>query len=112
MSQIAVPTDLVLSVRHLTVDLPPGMERRHAVEDISFDLPAGQILCIIGESGSGKSVTANTIMGLLPPAIKASAGEIHFQGIDILKAAKRRCASCAGASSRSSSKTRSRRSIR
>ncbi len=56
------------------------------MEDISFDLPAGQILCIIGESGSGKSVTANTIMGLLPLAIKASAGEIHFQGIDILKA--------------------------
>ena len=90
MSQIAVPADLVLSVRHLTVDLPPGMERPHAVEDISFDLPACEILCIIGESGSGKSVTANTIMGLLPPAIKASAGEIRFQGIDILKAGEAR----------------------
>ncbi|MBT9369980.1 ABC transporter ATP-binding protein [Rhizobium sp. CSW-27] len=84
MSQISTSADVVLSVRNLTVDLPPGMERTHAVKDISFDLHAGEILCIIGESGSGKSVTANTIMGLLSPAIKVSAGEIHFKGINIL----------------------------
>ncbi|SIQ48806.1 peptide/nickel transport system ATP-binding protein [Rhizobium sp. RU35A] len=86
MSQTSTSADVVLSVRHLTVDLPPGMERAHAVKDISFDLHAGEILCIIGESGSGKSVTANTIMGLLSPAIKVSAGEIHFKGINILAA--------------------------
>lgn len=86
MSQPSTSQDVVLSVRNLTVDLPAGMERIHAVDAISFDLHAGEILCIIGESGSGKSVTANTIMGLLAPSIKVSAGEIHFRGMDILKA--------------------------
>jgi peptide/nickel transport system ATP-binding protein len=71
-----------LSVRGLTVDLPRGMERRHAVENITFDLLDGQILCIVGESGSGKSVTANTIMGLLPRAIPVSAGAIQLGGPD------------------------------
>ncbi|MFB9949215.1 ABC transporter ATP-binding protein [Rhizobium puerariae] len=62
------------------------MERRHAVSNISFDLNPGEILCIIGESGSGKSVTANAIMGLLPPAIRVSAGSITFNGTDMLAA--------------------------
>lgn len=77
--------DTVLSVRNLTVDLPKGMERAFAVRDISFDLPRGEILCVIGESGSGKSVTANAMMGLLPPLIRVSSGEILFQGQDLLK---------------------------
>ncbi|TCQ03131.1 peptide/nickel transport system ATP-binding protein [Rhizobium sp. PP-F2F-G36] len=84
MSQKPASSDVVLSVRNLTVDLPVGMERAHAVSNISFDLRSGEILCIIGESGSGKSVTANTIMGLLPPSIRVSGGEIHFKGMDIL----------------------------
>ncbi|WP_244422110.1 ABC transporter ATP-binding protein [Bradyrhizobium sp. ORS 285] len=79
-SQTAGPVAPALSVRGLTVDLPRGMERRHAVENISFDLLDSQILCIVGESGSGKSVTANTIMGLLPRAILVSAGAIQLGG--------------------------------
>lgn len=75
----------VLSVRNLTVDLPKGMERKHAVQDISFELPRGEILCVIGESGSGKSVTANALMGLLPPLMHVSSGEILFQGQNLLK---------------------------
>ena len=78
--------DTMLSVRGLTVDLPKGMERAHAVSDISFDLKAGQILCIIGESGSGKSVTANAIMGLLPRTIRVSAGSIKLQDRELTAA--------------------------
>lgn len=75
---------LALCVRGLSVRLPKGMERTHAVEDVSFDLRRGQILCVIGESGSGKSVTANTIMGLLPKAISVSAGSISLEGREIV----------------------------
>ena len=86
-SAAAVPQrDVVLSVADLTVSLPKGMERTHAVRDISFDLKQGEILCIIGESGSGKSVTANAIMGLLPSVIKVTQGSIRFQGVDLVTA--------------------------
>ncbi|WP_368517121.1 ABC transporter ATP-binding protein [Rhizobium sp.] len=80
------PNDPVLSVRGLTVSLPKNMERVHAVQDITFDLMQGEILCIIGESGSGKSVTANAIMGLLPSIIKVTAGTIRFKGANLVSA--------------------------
>ena len=79
------PDGSILSVRNLTVSLPPNMERTYAVRDISFDLKEGEILCIIGESGSGKSVTANAIMGLLPSAISVTGGSILFKGLDLVK---------------------------
>ncbi len=83
MQEIAA-SDVALSVRALTISLPKGMEREHAVQDISFDLRRGQILCVIGESGSGKSVTANTIMGLLPKVIKITGGSIQLEGREIV----------------------------
>ncbi|MBN9052985.1 MAG: ABC transporter ATP-binding protein [Rhizobiales bacterium] len=78
------PAGTVLAVRSLDVSLPRNMERSHAVKDVSLDLRRGEILCIVGESGSGKSVTASTIMGLLPPAMKATGGEILYKGRDLL----------------------------
>jgi len=88
----------LLTIRHLTVDLPEGMERRHAVADISLTLNRGEILCIVGESGSGKSVTASAIMGLLPSIIKISGGEIDFKGKNLLHMAKNQRRHLAGKS--------------
>ncbi len=74
----------LLSVRGLTIALPPGGDRPHAIEDISFDVNAREIVCVVGESGSGKSMTANAIMGLLPEYLVPKRGEIFFQGRDLL----------------------------
>ncbi|MCI5040906.1 MAG: ABC transporter ATP-binding protein [Donghicola eburneus] len=75
---------LVLSVRDLSVALPGKHDRAYAVKEISFDLMQGEILCIIGESGSGKSVTANTVMGLLPDVMTIEKGYIEFKGRELL----------------------------
>jgi peptide/nickel transport system ATP-binding protein len=75
----------VLSIRNLTIDLPKSGDRSYAVRDLSLDIAEKEILCIVGESGSGKSITSFAAMGLLPKALKASAGEIWFDGADVLK---------------------------
>ncbi|ANY15709.1 ABC transporter ATP-binding protein [Bordetella pseudohinzii] len=74
----------LLSVRNLTIALPAGGDRPYAVQDISYDIRAGEILCIVGESGSGKSMSANAIMGLLPDYLKPQGGQILFKGKDLL----------------------------
>jgi len=75
----------LLDIQGLTVRLPHGAERPHAVEEVSLQLFAGEILCVVGESGSGKSISANTIMGLLPrPWVEPVAGRILFEGRDLL----------------------------
>lgn len=86
MTQIQpAPTAPILSVKNLTVALPAGMDRQYAVENLSFALYPGEILCIIGESGSGKSVTAHAAMGLLPKVLTVQHGEICLHGKDLLQ---------------------------
>ncbi len=55
-----------------------------AVDEVSLTLAAGSTLGVVGESGSGKSTLALTILRLLPPAAKIVAGEILFEGQDLL----------------------------
>src|ERR1700712_1845740 len=76
-------TDPVLSVRNLTIDFKTDDGIVHAVEDVSFDLHAGETLGIVGESGSGKSVTSLAILGLLPDTASIS-GEVLFDGQNLL----------------------------
>jgi peptide/nickel transport system ATP-binding protein len=82
MTSVAEP---VLSIRNLTIDLPRGGDRPHAVSNLSLEIHEKEILCIVGESGSGKSITSFAAMGLLPKVLKPSAGEILFEGRDVLK---------------------------
>jgi peptide/nickel transport system ATP-binding protein len=80
----------VLELKGLTVQLPRGSDRAHAIEKITLSVGAGEIVCVVGESGSGKSVTAQAVMGLLPRELAASAGEARLQGEDVLKASPSR----------------------
>ncbi|MBR0683154.1 ABC transporter ATP-binding protein [Roseomonas eburnea] len=74
----------LLTVEGLTVALPEGGDRPHAVEDITLSVNPGEIVCVVGESGSGKSITANAVMGLLPKGLPVKSGRIAFEGQDLL----------------------------
>src|SRR6185369_10007289 len=80
----------VLEVRDLSISLPPGADRPLAVEKVSFSVGPGEIVCLVGEPGSGKSVIAFSVMGLLAKALKPTGGEILLQGENILAATEER----------------------
>jgi peptide/nickel transport system ATP-binding protein len=83
-------TQAVLSIQGLTVALPAGADRAHAVQSVSLQIEAGRTLCVVGESGSGKSVMATTVMGLLDKALKPVAGDILLNGESLLGASAAR----------------------
>lgn len=73
----------LLEVRNLKVINKKN--KKILLKNISFSLEEGEILGILGESGSGKSLTALSILGLLPKELKYDRGEILFEGKDLLK---------------------------
>ena len=80
----------VLEVRDLSIALPKGSDRAHAVEQVSFTVGAGEIVCLVGESGSGKSVIAFSTMGLLPKALPVTGGSIRLNGEELVGARESR----------------------
>jgi oligopeptide transport system ATP-binding protein len=76
----------LLQVKDLQVDFHTREGVAHAVNGVNFTVEAGRTLGILGESGCGKSVTAQAIMGILdmPPA-RIAGGEVLLQGVDLLK---------------------------
>ncbi len=73
-----------VAIKDLKIALPSGGDRPYAVDGVSFDLTPGEIVCVVGESGSGKSMCAHALMGLLPGNVKTEAGEIVFEGRNLL----------------------------
>jgi len=82
----------LLAVEGLSVGFNTEQGAARVVEDVSFDLAAGEILGLVGESGCGKSVTAQTIMRLLPsPPARIEAGRILFEGEDLVQVPEAAC---------------------
>ncbi|MBQ9251429.1 MAG: ABC transporter ATP-binding protein [Clostridia bacterium] len=81
--------EAILRVNHLSVSFDTYAGTVRAVRDISFDLGPGETLALVGESGCGKSVTCRSVMGLLARNARVEAGEILFQGEDLLKKSNR-----------------------
>ena len=75
----------LLEVRHLGVEFRTRHGALPAIDDLSFSIAHGSTLAVLGESGSGKSVTAKAIMGILPtPPARVTHGEILLEGDDLL----------------------------
>lgn len=74
-----------LSVRNLRISFRTSNGRVQAIRGINFDLIKGETLAIVGESGSGKSVTTRAILGIQAANSITEAGEIIYDGKDLLK---------------------------
>jgi ABC-type dipeptide/oligopeptide/nickel transport system ATPase component len=75
----------LLDVQHLTVTFERPGSTLTAVDDLSLTIEPGETLGLVGESGSGKSVTALAILRLLQPPAKITAGQVSFEGRDLLQ---------------------------
>ena len=84
--------DKLLEIKKLKVSFNVGKKKLTAVENVEFSLDQGKIIGIVGESGCGKSVTATSILRLVPPAVCVidENSEILFKGEDLSKASETR----------------------
>lgn len=71
--------DPLLQVQRLAVDYRTGWRHKRAVEDITFDISAGETLGLVGESGSGKTTIGQAVLGL----VASSDGQVVFEGHDL-----------------------------
>ncbi|WP_018000895.1 ABC transporter ATP-binding protein [Paracoccus sp. N5] len=79
-------TEPVLDIRNLKVDFTTRRGVAHVLDDVSFSVAPGELLAIVGESGCGKSMTALSVLGLIPsPPGKVVGGSILFQGRELTK---------------------------
>jgi peptide/nickel transport system ATP-binding protein len=81
-------TQPLLSIDHLRI----AAQRTGAVvvDDVSYQIGRGEFLAVVGESGSGKTAAARAVLGLLPPGLARTGGQILFDGEDLAKASPRR----------------------
>jgi oligopeptide/dipeptide ABC transporter ATP-binding protein len=76
----------LVEIKNLKVDFAAGDRALRAVDDVSLTINAGETVCLVGESGCGKSVTALSIAQLVPsPPARHAGGEILIEGRDVIK---------------------------
>lgn len=86
----------LLDVQRLTI-IAPGAARP-IVDDLSFSISAGEILAVVGESGAGKSMTGLAVLGLVPPPLQVTAGEVRFRDRDLRKLSEKELRELRGSS--------------
>ena len=87
----------LLDIQGLTTEFVGQGEPLVAVDDLNLGLSRGEVLGLVGESGCGKSLTALSVLGLLPPPGRVSAGRVLFKGEDLLTACPERLQKIRGA---------------
>jgi oligopeptide/dipeptide ABC transporter ATP-binding protein len=83
------PGDAILEVKNLRTSFPTAGGFVHAVDNVSFNVRKGEALALVGESGCGKSVTAMSIMRLVAPPGRITAGEVRFKGRNLAELSER-----------------------
>ena len=91
-----VSGETLLEVRDLSVSFAHGKAARPAVDRLSYSLRATETLAIVGQSGSGKTVSCRALMGLLPQSARVS-GSMRFLGQELLNLGERQMRSVRGA---------------
>lgn len=81
--------EMLLQVNHLQTNFYTENGVVQAVNDVSFAIREGETVCIVGESGCGKSITALSLMQLIPENGKVEGGEINFSGKNLLQLSKK-----------------------
>lgn len=77
--------DALVRVEELTVRFPAEGGHRTVVDDVSFEVHAGEVLGIVGESGSGKSITSLSLLNLVDDPGEIVSGRVLLDGADVLK---------------------------
>jgi ABC-type dipeptide/oligopeptide/nickel transport system ATPase component len=77
--------DALVRVEDLTVRFPVEGGHRTVVDDVSFEVHAGEVLGIVGESGSGKSITSLSLLNLVDDPGEIVSGRVLLDGADVLK---------------------------
>jgi peptide/nickel transport system ATP-binding protein len=80
---------VLLEVADLAIEVPGGDGPTRAVDGASFELGAGEVLALVGASGSGKSLTALSLLGLVDPPARVCGGAVRYRGRDLLALGER-----------------------
>lgn len=75
--------DLVLAIKELTLEFPAGRSSLRVLDGVSLSVRPREILGLIGQTGSGKSLTLLSVMGLVPPPGRLTGGSIRYDGREL-----------------------------
>ncbi len=96
MSELATTTETLVDIKNLCVTFNAGKKPVRAVDGVNLQVKAGEVIALIGESGSGKSVTLRSILRLHAPRHTRMEGSINIAGKEILKMSNRELADFRG----------------